>query len=467
MLSDYFRIVQGIPSKSASSTDIFIVKDLRDKKEYFFKMFIDHYKLNIKTPTKIKSQQMISADTEQLIREIRFYKTLREQIIIPHNVRNLLCVQGDGFFNTTEYLDLVLKSTPLSYNQASQNVQQNTLYMLSQVENREAIDTKRSEVSFIENNYPISKNSWIDFSQPIFYRFMMTPKIQNMTLETGLEQELNRGLDAKGFMNYIFILFLSQYIMSCYGLNQNDLHWGNILMDDKYIGPSSLHSKKYLIVYDQEVLLIQNRYILYMYDFDRSVRQGEYFSVLNDPNLISGGNCPDYHPKRDFIRTVCMIYRFIRDQNKSSISAFSDIQTDILNLFISDSHVRELIEKDRHMYQNSCLLEDFDKVSLSCKPTLLKNVASNDTILNWSLTKTDYKRFNISELLDVEKNMKQSSYYSNIKSILQTFYKQIPEKNKEGIYANIQFFNPSNIDYWNINNRKTSFVNLIYNIIQS
>jgi hypothetical protein len=467
MLSDYFRIVQGIPSKSASSSDIFIVKDLKDHKEYFFKMFIDHYTLNIKTTNKIKSGKMLSADTQQLIREIRFYKTLREQVIIPHNSRNFLCIQGDGFFNTTEYIDLVLKSTQLSYNQVSQNVIQNTLYMLSQSENREAIDTKRPEISFVENNYSMSEKSWIDFSQPIFYRFMMTPKIQNMYLEKGLAQELNKGLNAKGFMNYIFILFLNQYIMSCYGMNQNDLHWANILMDDTYFGPSSLHCRQYLLVYDQEVLLIQNRYILYMYDFDRSVKQGEYFSALNDPNLISGGNCPEYHPKRDFIRTLCMVYRFIRDQNKSKISDFSDIQNDILNLFISNSYVRELIKQDHHMDQNSCLLQDFDNISLSCKPNLLKDVASNTSILDWSLTKTNYKRFKISELLDVEKNMKESPHYSNIKSILQTFYKQLSNSNKEAIYANIQFFNPSNIDYWTINNRKTSFVNLIYNIIQS
>jgi hypothetical protein len=466
MLSDYFRIVQGIPSKSASASDIFIVKDLRNNKVYFLKMFIDHYTLNTKTPTKIKMETRITIDTEQLVREIRFYKTLRERIIIPHNVRNLICIQGDGAFTTTEYMDLVLKSTKLTANQVARNVKENTLFMLYQAENREPIDIVRPESSFTEDNYAMSVNSWVNFSQPFFYRFMITPKIQSLSLDKGLVKELDRGMNAKGFMNYMFILFLTQYIMSCYGLNQNDLHWGNILLDDSYFGSSSLHRKNYLLVYNEEILLIQNRYILFMYDFDRSVKQGEFFSVLNDPNLISGGNCPDYHPKRDFIRTLCNIYRFIRDESKSNVSEFSEIQSDILTKFISNPHIRDLIKKDHHQNQNSCLLQDFDKVSLSCKPNLLKEVASNFSILNWSLSKTDYKRFTISELLDVEKNRKQSTYYSNVKSILNVFSTSFAGDRAESIYANIQFFNSSDIEYWNTNNRKTSFVNLVYDILK-
>lgn len=465
MLSDYFRIVEGIPSKSASSTDMFIVRDNRNEKVYFLKMFIDHYTLNIKTLTTIKKSSKITIDTEQLVREIQFYKTLREKIIIPHNVRNLICIQGEGSFSTSEYIDLILKSTKLSYNQVLQNAKENTLYMLYLKDSREPIDSKRPEISFIENNYPVSENSWIDFSQPFFYRFMITPKIQSLSLDKGLAKELERGMNAKEFMNYMFIVFLTNYILASYGLNQNDQHWGNILMDESYSGASRLHKKHYLIVYDQEVILIQNRYMLYMYDFDRSVQEGKRFDVLNDPNLVSGGNCPDYHPKRDFIRTICNIYRFIQEEEKSDYMDFASIQSDILG-FVSNPRLRELIKKDYHEVQNSCLLQDFDKISVSCKPNLLKDVASNVEILEWALSKTDYKRFRISELLDVEKNGRNSSYYSNVKSVLTSFAKVVPV-NKESIYANIQFFNPTDVEYWNVNNRKTSFVNLVYTILKS
>lgn len=458
MLSDRYRILKGFPSKSGSRTDIMVIQDKVDNKDYIFKIFVEDYILN--TPNGRYHKKTI--DQETLIHEIRMYKTIKEHIIIPFNVRNILCISGDGTFNKKEYFNLIQKSTDLAPRQIENNIIENTLFMLSYSDKRQPIDTKipMENIKFRRHTW-FNNQSWIDWTQPIVYHCIITPRIQSLNLQKVVQEGMQtRMLNANRFMNYMFIILLTEFIMSSFGLNQNDLHWQNILMDDKYFGPSDKHKLTYLLVYNNTILLVDNPYIPYIYDFDRTAMRNKYFKFLDNKSFVSGGNCPTYHSKRDFIRTLCMIYSMI-DDTASDVPEFQEIQKDIFS-FIPNSRIQNIIRKD---LKTSCWLEDIDNVSVSCKPNLLKDIASSDVILNWALSKTEYKRFTLDELLDIEQKKKESSYYSNVKNIIDSFGKGLDPKDMNSIYANIQFIQKDDIYFWDENYRKTKFVELVQDIL--
>lgn len=456
-----YRIIKGLSKSSssgagASPTDLFIVKDTETNKEYVFKVFIEEYTIIQKNNRQMYIQP--GPDTIDLIHEIRMYKTLRESIIIPYNVRNLLCIHGDGKFVLKDYVQLVTRSTSLTELQALNNVVQNTKSMLKFPDSKQVVITESNPVSSIEAEFLIDKKYIIDIKQPILYHAISTPRLNPLFIDACIDPEHKKATSSKEFMNYIFLVLVTEFILSGFGFNHNDLHAGNIYLDKTYFGPSEHHKRVYLLVYNTHVLLINNEYIPYIYDFDRSIQKNKSRKSLRDDNFIAGGNCPRFHPKRDFVRTLCMVYQFIQVYNLKHIPDFSVIQYEILNNLMSSPKLRKIIEKDESFM---CFMRDSDNVSVSCKDVHIDTVKKREDILDWALKKTSYSYFTFEHLEDVEKRQTSSPYYKQVTKVLNEF-KEGMNPTPVSVYANIQFVYPQDFLYWDNDDRRSSFVNRIY-----
>jgi hypothetical protein len=470
MISERYRILKGLSGSSddtgsSSATDIFMVKDLQNKKEYVIKIFVEEYFL---FNTRNKQMQLAKGgEAPDLLHEIRMYKTIRDTIIIPFNVRNLLCIQGDGRFTNKNLFDLVKRSTSLSDIQVAYNIIESTKYMM-----RYSNDSKRNPIDSAQKVHRVDKtllinNKYVfDFEQPIVYHGMVTPKLNPKFIDDCINPEKTKTIkDPTEFMNYVFLVMVTEFILSGFGLNHNDLHPGNIFLDDKYFGPSKYHKRVYLLVYNQTVLLIDNPYIPYIYDFDRSVRKGIIRRSLKDEMLLQGGNCPKFHPKRDFLKTLCMVFQFISYYNLTHIPEFSKIQYEIINNLVSSPKLRRIIQKSQGDAPFMCPLSDIDRISASCKDEQINTLVKREEILDWGMGKTSYSSFTLDQLLDVEKNREKSLHYESIMSTLERF-KEGMVLDHLSIYANIQFLNCQDIHYWDLEERKNSFVHLIYDLLK-
>ncbi|NBP59300.1 hypothetical protein EBU71_22640, partial [bacterium] len=84
-----------------------------------------------------------------------------------------------------------------------------------------------------------------------------------------------------------------------------------------------------------------------------------------------------------------------------------------------------------------------------------------EDILDWALKKTSYSYFTFEHLEDVEKRQTSSPYYKQVTKVLNEF-KEGMNPTPVSVYANIQFVYPQDFLYWDNDDRRSSFVNRIY-----
>lgn len=434
-LSD-FILIKGLESNSASSTDIWVVKELEDEKdedfdsgqEYIMKIFIEKIRFKDDTSSKFKYTIPVLDDFSLLKGEIDLYQLIKKQLIKNRNVRNIVPIKTVVDFDSTEEYEFLVKSIePTNEKQRAniiRNMIYNALFMLGMESSRTNIKRvssnsvyppsidmitshPRYEVYYTNTSSYEPNTGTYSFTQ-YKMKSIVTPYIKGDTFNDYLYDHRDT-ITPQELMRYVYILLVTNYQMSEVGINQNDLHWGNILMDASFTG-SKKFLKKYFIFMDDLYIFIDLKYTLFMYDFDRAV-------VINQPNTIlqkyqHGGNCPEFNEKRDFLKTLCLLHEYLefnmKHFNKLYKDTFTTIKNELIGEIIRTEYIRESIRKDK----SGCFLtkvkyskNKLEGYSVHCEAKELeKGIADRKDILKWCLKYTDFDSVNLSD----------PSYYDNL-----------------------------------------------------
>jgi hypothetical protein len=445
-----FQLVEGFKSSSASRTDIWEVKDTQTGSRYIFKSFVSEFQTFDRRSSRIIPQIPLSADL--LIHELNVYRSLRTRLIDPPevNARNVLCIAGDGQFDAKELFEFVQKNRPeLSRANIQYNIYENLLFLLrlSKTRNRESITLKRSTPTIQKKDLeiPFGNVDVVRLDLPIQYRCFFTPKIDRLSLADAIENGTIRSLDA--CMRYVYLLFVTLLLTSSVGVNQNDLHWGNILLSQNYYGPNAYHKRVYFLVFNDRLILIDNPYIPFLYDFDRAAIQNKIIPALeeNKDMYSRGGNCPRYNPKRDFVKMLCCLWHYLRILSRVDATART-YQNEIMTLLIRDETVRQAI---RNSHDACWMTTADDSNSVLCLDEHLNTgISSRAGIVQWASERCSYKSCTLSELRDVVSVGSQSASHTKVVSMCNRFKKDLTsghlssrEQLQTTVRANIQIVN--------------------------
>lgn len=444
-----FALVQGYDSSSASRTDIWEARDKKTDNVFIFKTFITQFYSTDRRTEKTSEDTPLSADL--LLHELNTYKALRSALIDNPliNCRNILCIAGDGQFSALDLKEFLETNTNLSSRNIQLNIYNNLLFLLrlSDSHERKAIDTvvkTPKPVTLKDLQIPFGNVDMIRLDYPIRYHCMITPKIDRESLSDAIEE--GKVINLNNLMRYLFVIAVTILMMSSVGVNQNDLHWGNILLSKNYYGPSPLHKRKYLLIYDDKVLLVDNPRIPILFDFDRAAIQNVRVPDLEADDMYSvGGNCPKFHRKRDFLKFLCCIWHYCNILQKRDPAARS-IQDEIMTKLIFHDTIRSAIKSSHR----ACWLTSEDNnISVLCMSEILdKGMISILDIIRWVEQKANFISCTVNELVAFPKQKASSMGKSKVRTLIQAFSEDLtaeqlssPEKLEDVIRANIQFIN--------------------------
>jgi hypothetical protein len=445
-----FQLVEGFKSGSASRTDIWEVKDTQTGNRYIFKSFVSEFQTFDRRSSRITSQIPLSADL--MIHELNVYRALRTRLIEPPevNTRNVLSIAGDGQFDAKELFEFVQKNRPeMSRANIQYNIYENVLFLLrlSKTRNRESITLKRNTpiIQKKDLEVPFGNVDVVRLDLPIQYRCFFTPKIDRLSLADAIENGTIRTLDS--CMRYVYLLFVTLLLTSSVGVNQNDLHWGNILLSQSYFGPNAYHKRFYFLVHNDRVILIDNPHVPFLYDFDRAAIQNKIIPALeeNKDMYSRGGNCPRYNPKRDFVKMLCCLWHYLRILSRVDATARS-YQAEIMTVLIRDETVRQAI---RNSHDACWMTTADDSNSVLCLDEHLNSgISSRSGIVQWASERCSYKSCTLGELKDAVNLGSQSASYPKVVSMCSRFKKDLTadhlsskDKLRATVRANIQIVN--------------------------
>lgn len=445
---DRFTMVQGFKSSSASRTDIWEAVDQETGQSCIFKAFV--YSFYVTNNETQQESKQIAKSAELLQHEIDVYKALRETLIVDPaiNCRNILWILGEVVFEADDLHRFLEKSRKMTSDLIQCNMYRNLLFLLRLKERpRYSItdkECKYTKITLKMLQIPI-RNYTIRLDLPVVYKAFITPKIDQRSLSRTLERgEIS---DMNTLMRYLFVILITTQLMSTAGVNQNDLHWSNILLSASSAGPSPLHKFKYFLVYNDRLILIDNPYIPILFDFDRSaVKNVEVASLRNDSVYAQGGCCPDFNPKRDFVKTLCCIWHYSR-----LIPNTSQYRRDIMTELITEPEIRKGIRQAHEACWLTTLYEG-QYTSLMCiEKYVNKGVASRKQILDWVFKYCNYQSCTLKQLKSVAKLGTKSPHYPLLRIIANTFTSDLNSRKTQNeeqlravVRANIQVVETTN-----------------------
>jgi serine/threonine protein kinase len=303
-----------------------------------------------------------------------------------------------------------------------------------------------------------------DWIEP-YYEFIKKNRYENINFPQSWQMYKDQLYSE--CINVFFVILLCVSYLAKIGINHNDIHLDNVLLNWNYTGANKYHKNPYLIVYGEYVMLIDNLFIPIIFDFDRAVVKDntENNKVIEAFGTLRSGNCPSFHEKRDILRILCSLCKL----TNVKYGRYNKLCNEVLKDIIS---VPELIREIENTTEDHCTLEidNKDDSALCWDRYLDSGVKDNWEIVDWFLKQTTYKKFRLSEFIDVSIKLKQSPYYKNIRLIINEFGKGLGENiDKITIFSNIQFVSAGkNFEFWQENGDQTmNFVNIIYSMLKN
>jgi len=426
------KIDQGIASHSASKTDIWIgtysEKEGKESK-VIVKLFVDRYQLNHRP----------YSSGQEYMHELSVYQYLTQELVLNpiYQIRNIIPLVTTVQYSYHELLDQLKTDLSLDTKTIQYNLLQNTLYMLgiSAQKKRQKINQRRALPTFSpqDNDIPLSDGKTLNLLQT-HYVGMVTPKMQMCSLSNFISKGFIQS--DSDFMEYLFILFMTLFAMSKKGINQNDLHWGNVIMDRVFRKKYQVRS--YFIVYENNLIFINKRYTPYIYDFDRASVRHKYISFLQ--HYKKGGNCPTFHSKRDLLKTICCAYHAANSYSRSLASSLLE------NLVLSPTLRHQIRQTNPSCWLTSVSGTD----SLLCDPVQLQqSIPSWSQCLQWVLSHCRFPVFDLRLFL----RSATSGTFSiqerhSIQSILTMVYSQLLRfqiTSSQYIRHNFQYMNENSL----------------------
>ena len=472
-LNDRFKLLTGIESVSGSNSDLWLVEDRQQRRQYIMKVFPDRLFKSSLDGNDVVEIKPLNEKNNSLFYELQMYLLIRKHLIenIVVNCRNALCIAGNGHFSLEElkkFISSSVNGSKLSSHELENNILYNAKYIM------DLLPTKRLDNNVVE--FPVRKSITEKsntgsgsvrtplerrlLNGEFKYECIITPKIG----QDGIKNLDHFFVDLKTTMakkdliqtvyNYLFIIICTIVIMASNGFNQNDLHYGNIILDPSYLGENSKYKKKYFIIIDSTLLLIDNNYTPFIFDFDRSTYTKSANAMLEkDPYFKKIGTCPNFHPQRDMLKFLCETYHVA---NKYKIPQISD---DITNHLVKSSFLSTFSGLTSENGQEiQCRFHMDDNVSLTCKKDMIsREFVSNEKCLAWALQRCGFKQFDLRDIYN-NKNPNDLKLLKDwFTSDLPLNWEKLSEPElKDYIIMNTQIIRPVSIE------NHTRFVNFFY-----
>lgn len=452
-LEDYFEFIQGYDSSSGSSSDFFLVREKGTNLMHMMKVFVDR-----KFILQNSQVQIHSTEGNGIYYELQIYLLIRQKLVEPIlvNLRNILCISGNGTFTMDELIHFVNPTQKLTDSNIKFNVIENTKYMMDMKKatvdsDGKVVLSKRNSISKKrpKSESQMKKEDSIFFAEslPFLYECIITPKIGSdskssfHSLMYTWRQELPKEKFITILFNYMVVILSSIYVMAENGFNQNDLHWDNILTDNAYFGSNPKQKRRYFLILDDTLILVDLEYTPVIFDFDRSTMKGFSSKILEEDSVYSMvGHCPTFHAQRDMLKCICELYHFSKKYDLQTIC--EDISK---NLVSDKSLVNQMANPTMYHGQEAiCSFVNPDGVSTACKPEVVeKSLVPNKNCVQWALRKSSLQRYSIEKLYESDSLTKDKL------DIAQWFTSDLPKNLSDQelrghILANTQFATKTN-----------------------
>jgi len=367
-INKFINKVDGIDSDSASPTDIWLVKFNKDVKykntkikNGFLKIFLEY--------TSLPSDYNYKNILKGLNYELDVYKDVIRPLIDYNICPNFVKYLASGKKCTYENLLNILKNNLNNFDidkiKLLLNRNLNCIYDLCS--SRFAID----------NDNDIIDDDKIRPSNSFRYNIILNEQTPKGSIKFGTFLRNNDKQKFSFFLPIIFQIFTACYAMSLSKMVHNDLHAGNIFieqLDKEDIFEYCINNNRYKI---------KTKYKVFLYDFDRSyVERFGNNEILTDALCNGSSQCNTYIENKDILKILCYIY------NKVNI--------DILLSTITDN--KEKLKELLDSYSFDCFFYEIPHYSDNV--SFFKNFNSSEKIVEnvgkiLTLSKQKVKKENI------------------------------------------------------------------------
>ena len=349
------EFVKGTGSNSSSATDTYILnikqdainERLKQNNQFFMKLFV--------------SDAKILYDPSKLIYEQEIYR-FTNKLLIDGTTRNLVPLVAYSRQCTFSDICMMLSNKDGCDEEIRQQLVFNlaTIVCSADIEldhKRKAITPNqiikfsKKETKYFEDCADVMGVTGDEFADTISNMqlgFIMTKSAQG---SGNFKYSFGKGLiNDDEMIQHIFQIFYTLYEFQLQGLNHNDLHLENILMDQRW--PSELPIALY-ITSTGKAIPIKTKEVSRIFDYDRS-------TMKKNPNklewLAEYGQVNEFSPQRDFLRLGCTLTSYL-GLNLNIFKKSYDALLDSLEL------VPNSIESEKSKSGN-CYLAQSDGTSL-------------------------------------------------------------------------------------------------------
>ena len=306
----YINKVEGFMADSASPTDIWNVsfkKNVLFKNNSisnaFMKLYIDPDSLGYKSP-----------ELDGLNYEILIYRDLIKPLIDTHICSNFVLFINAGlrcsYYDLLNFLKGNLRKNGriLTDSECIDNLNRNIHIISKQLNKRPEI---QNTTNLFKGEIDISKNQNYKFNMILNTNVSSSIKF-NKWISDVFNNDINNNIEE--FWNILFQICYACYCMSLSKMVHNDLHSGNVFIQD-------LKMKVELIyIINNEPVIIKTRYKAIVYDFDRGFSSRFGINNLNvGNNCIYGSQCNTYIENKDIIKIICYVHGNISNILKNEI----------------------------------------------------------------------------------------------------------------------------------------------------
>ncbi len=167
--------------------------------------------------------------------------------------------------------------------------------------------------TFVEQCAKTLNTSQNDLNQKLFhsnYGFIMTKAVDGGSFHEFMFDILKSDFsddDIYYLSEVIYQIFFTLHVFASRGMNHNDIHLGNALIDKKKL-PYETEFSLY-VTPDKQVRCISSKFIPRIFDFDRATTSQKPNKM--EQNLENSGQSNRFNSRRDFIKFSCYLLRNI------------------------------------------------------------------------------------------------------------------------------------------------------------
>jgi len=337
-MADNIENITGMKNNSASPSDNWfiefkdnIVFKSRKIKHGFLKLFI-----NPNTIPKSSDNDTLIDTSRGLEYEINVYKDATQPLLDLKICPNFVTyIQNSLNCEYSELLDMLFDTLTNSRKliraeTVMNNLNRNINYMVNNMAKTPAINLVEDSIDFYSSIESIELNTdLIVNDQPDRkYRYSL------LLLENTKGEKLSKWLLNKRYTstfetdlwNIIFQITAACYTMSLSKMTHNDLHAGNIFIQDLDVTTDFLYN------INDVPILIRTKYKVLIFDFDRS-----YVKKLGENQILSSeicsetSQCNEFIENKDIVKIFCYITNFLQTNDLIDLLSPNPFIQDILN----------------------------------------------------------------------------------------------------------------------------------------